>query len=221
MANKKAKTGIAWVAGFSSSNLMEIRMIRKTLFTLLVLIGVVFLASCNPAQITPTPRTNMPDLPSVIATVTQPPLVVTNEQLGYCFSYPQGFTQQTYKSQVEVVGTHSGSDSQPGRALIQATDAQGRTAQEIADEIVKVSGASPRRSTVKLDGEEALVLDGMVGQDVFRKVYIVHNGLLYTLSFMPYQSNKETASAQMEALFASVTSSWVWMSSGKPCPAAG
>jgi len=201
--------------------LMEVRMIRKTLFTLLVLIGVVFFASCNPAQITPTPRTNMPDLPSVIATVTPPPPVVTNEQLGYCFSYPQGFTQQTYKSQVEVVGPHSGSSSQPGYAWIDAKDAQGRTAQEIADEEAKVYGGSPLRSTVMLDGEEALVLDGMPGQDLIRKVYIVHNGLLYMLSFSPYQSDNETASAQMEIIFESVTSSWVWMSSGKPCPAAG
>ena len=86
---------------------------------------------------------------------------------------------------------------------------------------MKVYGGSPLRSTVMLDGEEALVLDGMPGQDVIRKVYIVHNGLLYMLSFSPYQSDNKTASAQMETLFASVTSSWVWMSSGKPCPAAG
>jgi hypothetical protein len=68
-----------------------------------------------------------------------------------------------------------------------------------------------------MGGEEALVLDGMPGQDLIRKIYIVHNGLLYTLNFSPYQSDNEIANTQMETLFASVTSSWVWTSSGKSC----
>ena len=102
---------------------------------------------------------------------------------------------------------------------IDATDAQGRSAQDVADEEVNAFGGSPPRSTVVLGGEEALVLDGMPGQDPIRKVYIVHDGLLYTLSFSPYRSENATANAQMEMLFASVTSSWVWMSSATPCPA--
>jgi len=52
-----------------------------------------------------------------------------------------------------------------------------------------------------------------------RKAYIVHEGMLYSLSFLPYQSENETANAQLETSFASVTSSRVWMSAGKPCPA--
>jgi hypothetical protein len=157
--------------------------------------------------------------PSDNATVTEPAQVVTNESLGYCFAYPQGFTQQTNDSQVEIVGPHSGSGPQPGLVWIDATEAQGRSAQDIANEEVNAFGGSPPRSTVMMGGEEALVLDGMPGQDAIRKVYIVHNGLLYTLNFSPYQSENTTANAQMEALFASITSSWVWMSSGRPCPA--
>jgi len=79
--------------------------------------------------------------------------VAINEPFDYCFAYPQGFTQQVYNDQVEVIGPHFGLGGLvAGLVWIDATDAQG-------------------------------------------------------------------CNAQMETLFASVTSSWVWMSSGKPCPA--
>jgi putative hemolysin len=45
--------------------LMEVRMIRKTLFTLFMLVGIVLSASCNPAQISPTSQANLPNPASV------------------------------------------------------------------------------------------------------------------------------------------------------------
>lgn len=167
-------------------------------------------------------QASSPTLPSQSATVTEPASgttahTVTNGPLDYCFAYPEGFTQQTNDGQVEVIGPHSGSGPEPGLVWIDATDAQDRTAQDVANEEVNAVGGLHPRSTVMLGGEEALVLDGMPGQDAIRKVYIVHGGLLYTLSFSPYYSDNTTAMAQMETLFALVTSSWVWMSSGTPC----
>ena len=213
-------------------------MIRKILVTLFILTGIVLVASCNPVQISPTSQANMPN-PASVPTATQniesqnttltpppnnatvPAQVVINAPLDYCFAYPQGFTLLINGSQVEVMGPSSGPGGLvAGMVWIDVIDAPGRTALEIADEEVNAFvGVSPLRSTVRLGGEEALVFDGMPGQDLIRKVYIVHNGMLYTLSFSPYQSDNDTANAQMETLFASVTSSWVWMSSGRPCPA--
>jgi hypothetical protein len=146
--------------------------------------------------------------------------VVVIQKLDYCFAYPRDFTLQINNdSQVEVIGPHSGLGGLvAGLVWIDAVDAQGRTAQEVADEEVKAFGGNPPRWTVMMGGEEALVLDGMPGQDPIRKVYIVHNGLLYTLNFTPYQSESETATSQAEELFTSVTSSWVWISSGRSCP---
>ena len=157
--------------------------------------------------------------PSAQATLTLPAPVVTNEPFDYCFAYPQGFTQLIYNSQVEVVGPQAGlGDSGAGLVWIEVKDAEGRTALEMAEEEVIAFGGAPLRSSVMIGGEEALVLDGMPGQDAIRKVYLVHHGGLYTLNFSPYQPDNDTANAQMESLFASVTSSWVWMSSGEPCP---
>jgi len=171
-----------------------------------------FRDECGPAKPSGAPSDN--------GTVTGPAQVVINEPFDYCFAYPQGFTQQSYNDQVEIIAPHSGVGSFTlGMVWIDAADAQGRSAGEIADEEVNAFGGAPLRWTMMMDGEEALVLDGMPGQDLIRKVYMVHNGTLYVLNFSPYQSGDETANAQMESLFASVTSTWVWMSSGKPCPA--
>ncbi len=147
-----------------------------------------------------------------------PAQVVTNAPLDYCFAYPKGFTQQTNDGQVEVVGPYSSSGPEPGLVWIDGVDAHGRTALDVANEEANAVGGLHPRSMIMLGGQEALVLDGMPGQDVIRKAYIVHGGLLYTLNFSPYRSDNTTANAQMETLFTSVTSSWVWMSSGTPCP---
>ena len=72
------------------------------------------------------------------------------------------------------------------------------------------------RSFVTLDGEDAVVLDGMPGQDFQRRVYVVHDQTLYVLAFMPTRSGNQTASDQLEALYASVINSWTW----SPCSVA-
>jgi len=216
-------------------------MIRKTLFTLFILIGMVLAVSCNSVRSGPiskqsgshTASTETPTATQDIdsqnisltsppddATVTVPDQVVINAPLDYCLAYPQGFTLLINGSQVEIMKSISGVGNWvAGMVWIDVIEAQGRTAQEFADEEVNALVFSPpTRSTMRMGGEEALVLDGMPGQEFIRKIYIVHNGLLYTLNFSPYQSDNDTANAQMETLFASVTSSWVWVSSGKSCP---
>jgi len=101
---------------------------------------------------------------------------------------------------------------------IDVSDAQGRTAEDVADEeLGYLAGSNPPRYTVMLGGEEALVLDGMPGQNLVRRVYIVHGGKLIIPTFSPYDSDNAVANEQMEALYAAVTSSWVWISSGAPC----
>lgn len=206
-------------------------MIRKISIPL---IFIVLFASCNLAQknetfsstITPEAtlerdsQSSIEVLPTETQIADEPALGLTYEPLDYCFAYPQGFSQQIYDHEVEVVGPQSRSNPEPGLAWIDAIDPQGRSALDMADEEVAAFGGTPPRSIVMLGGEEALVLDGMPGQDLVRKVYIVHNGLLYTLNFMPFQSANQEANAQMQTLFEFVTSSWTWISSGNPCPAA-
>ena len=63
--------------------------------------------------------------------------------------------------------------------------------------------------------EQAVVLDGMPGQDFQRRLYVVHKQTLYILAFTPTRSENKAAGDQMEALYDAVTSSWAW----SPCSA--
>ena len=243
-------------------------MIRKTLFTLFILIGIVLSVSCNPVQIDPTSQANIPnpasvyceqqgnkleivtaadgsqngvcvfpdgsscdewayfrgecgpanqkEAPSDNAAVTVPAQVVINEPMGYCFSYPQGYTQIPYNDAVQIVAPDLLGTDTKGLFWLEISDSNDRTAEEVADqEMTYVAGLDVGRWTVTLGGEQALVLDGMPGQELQRRVYIVHQQTLYVLVFWPARSENKAASDQMEALYEAVTSSWAW----SPCSA--
>ena len=57
------------------------------------------------------------------------------------------------------------------------------------------------RSSVMIGGQEAVLLDGIPGQDYYRSIFVAHNGLLYQLSVAPYDSNLDNL-AQAEQLYA-------------------
>jgi len=136
----------------------------------------------------------------------------SSDRLGICFSYPEGYTQMPYNDAVEIVapGPVPGSD-ELGLFWLEISDAQDRTAEGVADqERSYVAGLDPGRWTVMLGGEQALVLDGMPGQNLVRRVYIVHQGALYILTFTPTRSANEAAVGQMESLYAAVTGTWAW-----------
>lgn len=137
-----------------------------------------------------------------------------SDQLGLCFSYPEGYTQVPYEDTVEIVGPEL-----PGFDLrelfwLEKSDAFDRTAEVIADQDMTAAGIpSIARSFVTLDGEQAVVLDGMPGQDLQRRVYAVHDQTLYVLAFMPTLSENKAASDQLEVLYIAITNSWAW----SPC----
>jgi hypothetical protein len=107
-----------------------------------------------------------------------------------------------------------------GLFWLEISDSYNRTAEKIADEDMTYAVAQQSvplenlgRWTVTLGGEEAVVLDGMPGQELQRRVYVVRGQTLYVLAFWPARSENKAASEQMEALYATVTSSWAW----SPC----
>lgn len=139
-----------------------------------------------------------------------------SDRLGLCFSYPQGYTQLPDTDAVEIVAPDL-PDTHP-RALfwLEISDAYDRTAEKIADEdMTFAAGADLGRWNVMIGGEQAVVLDGMPGQDLQRRVYVVHEQTLYVLAFMPTRSENKVANDQMEALYNAITNSWTW----SPCSA--
>lgn len=139
-----------------------------------------------------------------------------SDRLGLCFSYPQGYTQLPSNDTVEIVASDPPGSDTNGLFWLEISDSYDRTAEKIADQdMTFAAGLNPGRWTVTLDGEQAVVLDGMPGQDFQRRVYVVHQQTLYILAFMPTRSENKTVSDQMEALYTVVTSSWTW----SPCSA--
>ena len=137
-----------------------------------------------------------------------------SDRLGFCFSYPQGYTQLPYNDAVEIAAPDLPGSDVKALFWLEISDSYNRTAEEIADQdMTYATGVDVGRWTVTLGGEQAVVLDGMPGQELQRRVYIVHQQTLYVLAFWPARSENKAASDQMETLYAAVTNSWAW----SPC----
>ena len=137
-----------------------------------------------------------------------------SDRLDLCFSYPQGYTQLPYNDAVEIAAPDLPGSDVKALFWLEISDSYNRTAEEIADQdMTYATGVDVGRWTVTLGGEQAVVLDGMPGQELKRRVYIVHQQTLYVLAFWPARSENKAASDQMETLYAAVTNSWAW----SPC----
>jgi len=189
----------------------------KNYFLAIAMLAFVLSACGDPATLTteiPTPQVleSTPDQTSVNDTAQW----FSSDQLGLCFSYPEGYTQLPYEDTVEIIGPELPAPDLRGLFWLEKSDAYDRTAEVIADQdMTAASLSSVGRSFVTLDGEEAVVLDGMPGQDFQRRVYVVHDQMLYVLAFMPTRSENQAANDQMEAVYAAIINSWVW----SPCSA--
>ncbi len=151
-----------------------------------------------------------------ISTLSFPAGLFSSDRLGLCFSYPQGYTQMPYNDTVEIASPDLPGTDTKGLFWLEISDSYNRTAEKIADQDMTYAvNLSVGRSTVTLGGEQAVVLDGMPGQDLVRRVYIVRQQTLYILTFSPTRSEDKAVSDQMEALYAMVTGSWAW----SPCSA--
>jgi hypothetical protein len=163
---------------------------------------------------TSTPLESTP--PPTSANDTTELLSSDSDRLGLCFSYPKGYTQLPSTDIMEIAAPELPGTDTKGLFWLEISDSYDRTAEKIADEeMTYAAGVDVGRWTMTLGGEQAVVLDGMPGQDLQRRVYIVHQQTLYVLAFMPTRSENKTANDQMEALYTAVTGSWVW----SPCSA--
>ncbi len=174
---------------------------KKIFYLLPLLLGIV---ACG-AQSQPT-KTSVSDTEELFS----------SDQLGLCFSYPQGYTQIPNIDTVEIAAPDLPSTDMKGLFWLEISDSYNRTADVIADQdMTYATGVDVGHWTATLGGEPAVVLDGMPGQDLQRRVYAVHQQTLYVLAFMPTRSENKAASDQMEALYTAVTNSWAW----SPCSA--
>ena len=187
----------------------------KNDFLAIAMLAFVLSACGAPATLTmETPTSQVLESTPVQTSVTDTAQWFSSDLLGLCFSYPEGYTQLPDEDTVEIIGPELPASDLRGLFWLEKSDAYDRTAEVIADQDLKVADSpSIGRSFMTLDGEQAVVLDGMPGQDFQRRVYAVHDQTLYVLAFMPTRSENKAVGDQLEALYEAVTNSWAW----SPC----
>jgi len=110
---------------------------------------------------------------------------------GFCLLVPASYTVFETDPTGIVVAKESLLNVTDPRLAIVVTAAEGRTAEQFADEIVAaMAGFDIKRNTVEIAGEQAVILDNVPGQDLNRRVLIVYNERLYDLTFSPLDNTE-------------------------------
>ena len=150
--------------------------------------SVLALAACSPVTEAPCP------------TPTAETRLFMNEEDGYCFLYPAPYS--TGVPHTIIINPAAGPGDTLGDAWmwIEMENAVGRTAAQVADAEIGSAGSGFNigRFEVDIDGGPAVVVDGLPGPDAWRRVFVVHNERLYTLTFLPWVPN--TAGAELSPL---------------------
>ena len=173
---------------------------------LILTLALLVVGACTAAPATPTaiPSTATAE---ACPTPTAETTLLTEAEDGYCLLYPAAYST-TIPGYI-VINPISAPGDIPGDAWvwIDTQDAAGRTAVQAAEaEIMEVGpGFNITRMDVTVDGEEAVVVDGLPAQDSMRRVYMVHDERLYRLSFMPWLPNTDSAAQPaLEELYAMI-----------------
>lgn len=144
---------------------------------------------------------------------TEGTMLYTQESQGYCVLVPD--TYQPFDSgdgnTTFVVGDLL-NVSDP-RLSITVTDAAGMSTEDAAARIL-VAFSLPEMGetlTATLDGEEAVVIDNLPGQDINRRVVVVHDGRMYDLMFSPIGPDYGEVGERTEELYQLVTESFTFL----------
>ena len=166
----------------------------------------------QPAMASKVAETTTPFKPTDVCPVNTVSLkLFTNANDGYCFLYPTENTAfPPYMVVINPSGT-SGGDFLPGDALVRVNveAASGHTTTQVADEKIAEAGEgfNITWSEILMDGKQAIVVDGLPGQDSSREVFMVENDRLYILSFQPWTPTADWFS-ELENLYSAIINSF-------------
>lgn len=180
-------------------------------FVILIVFSLV-LAACAGTEITePTPT--VPEPPVMAETETAPTVtpeaspinntcptatddtyVLRDPRHGFCLLYPTTHKVERPTPQEVVLVVGSLLNSGDPRASIIVTPLGGQTVAAVADEIVAgFEGFEITRADTTVAGEPAIILDGLPGQDINRRVLFAHDDLLYEVYISPVDPADTTA----------------------------
>jgi len=140
---------------------------------------------------------------------------------GYCLQYPPEYDIFFPNESEIMLFKRSVLNANEPRVSITVLPAGGVTLERAADQIAQdyaVPGTEPVRETLTMDGEPAIMLGGLSGQDPNRQVVVQHNNQLYHLFFIEFNKTDPEMYAQSETLYNTVIQSFNFSPNSNPCP---
>lgn len=135
-----------------------------------------------------------------------------NDDFGLSIFLPQDFLIEDISDQeISFFGPIVAGAGHPGLASISVESADGRTAEEAAQQAyaegkaVMGEAAKLEITRIELGNDPAFVVSGLAGQDLNRQLFVVHADRLYRILFAPDEPEKQVSFAQMELLYALIT----------------
>jgi len=147
--------------------------------------------------------------------------LLINAVQGYCLQYPAEYDViHPNESETRLFKRSVLNVSEPS-VSIKVQPSGGTTVDQAADGYLAaytLPESEMVRKSLTIDGEVAIMLDRLPGQDINRQVFVLHNGYLYQLSFMPMDESRPEVYAQSEALYTTVIQSFNFNPESNACP---
>ena len=163
------------------------------------------------ARVQATPPAVQPsDIPAVCPIAGHETRLLINAAHGYCLLYPDSYVPlpASEGNSTEVVKGQMMNHIDP-RVSILVADAAGRTLTEVADQMeadYTLPGIEVERSSITIGGVEAIALHNLPGQDLNRRIALIHNERLYSFFLTPL-GETDAARTAAEAFFQGVLGS--------------
>lgn len=142
-----------------------------------------------------------------------------NSDDGYCLLYPARFRVGDIRPGIANIygpplDQHALQPIATGVSILVLGSAADRTLVQIVDEHVKpYADQSPlTRTTAKLGGELAVVVEGVTDRVGSRQIFVIHNGIVYHLTFYPVDEAYPQAASDVEDLWKIVVASFSFLS---------
>lgn len=116
-------------------------------------------------------------------------------EYGFCLLMPEGYAVvETVPGNFSLVAGGDIMNHTSPRVGIEVSSAGDRSLAGIADQMVDdyaPAWADVTAQAITVDGAEAVLLDNLPGQDLNRRVVVVHDRFVYSIMFMPLSSEAE------------------------------
>lgn len=133
-----------------------------------------------------------------------------NEVHGYCLLVPYEYLIGQPNRNELWFYKDSPLDVDHPKLIVKVQDTGGRSLEQLVDEFIDgYEGFEIQRyANIEINGEEAVLLEGVPGQDLTRQVFTVHQGRLYTLVFIPDDKNQDVIYHQLKQFYKIVMDSF-------------